>query len=555
MKGNKWLVVLLVLLLFVPSYIAIANYIQVSGSPVSLDKATDLVICDVAGKEYSEKANSEIAALFDKINKNAIKLPTPPDILSGAEYFKVTYAEGKRTTEYRYFFSQNTSAVYYLDPDGVSYLVDEADAAAFLETPYAQSLYDAAYLPVLKNGDNVLLPSSYEWAYNTASGEKALRSTLGEVTEEKVTYKGTSGLEFLFSREPAAFKVTVKSADGELLYDGDYAGLSGAVDTKKHTALVIDATAEWLGTEDMLSSGSAKYSFALNIEAKTEFVLTLSAQNGAADNDYYEFIPGDIAMITGISVADPSKITCTITPALTHGDKEIKPVFYAAGKNVHAFLPTAYDTAAGDYKVVLQYEGISYELDFTVEKKTFKNSVYDIPKATVAATRTAETLATYEKLVAELCGGDFSTAYFDDTTFGTGVSASNTEGYTVKSGYGRYQTISSTDEKFQMEGVEYHLKEGSDIYAVMGGKVLHTTATAYAGTMVAVDHGYGLISWYHNLSEVTVKAGDVVEKGQIIAKSGSTGFTKGGLAYVGLTVFDVPVCAYDFIWGAGILFY
>lgn len=555
MKANKWLIALLIVLLFVPSYVAIANYIRVNGSPVTLDSATDLVISDIAGKEYKESADSEIAKLFERINKNAIKLPTPPDILSGAEYFKVAYTEGRRATEYRYFFSQNTSAVYYLDSDGVSYLVDEADAAAFLETPYAQSLYASAYLPVLKNGDTVLLPASYEWAYNTASGEKANRSTLADVAEQKITYKGNSGLEFLFSREPATFTVTVKSADGELLYDGDYAGLSGAVDTKKHSALVIDAAAEWFGTEEMMSSGSAKYSFMLNIEAKTEFVLTLSASNAEAGNDYIEFIPGDVAMITGISVADPAKVSCTITPALTHGGKEIRPVFYASGKNVHAFLPTAYDTAAGEYKVVLQYEGISYELGFTLEKKSFKNSVYDIPKADVAATRTAETLATYDKLVAEIASGDFSVAYFDDTTFGTGVSKSNTEGYTVKTGYGRHQTISSTDEKFQMEGVEYHLKEGSDVYAVMGGKVLHTTATAYAGTMVAVDHGYGLISWYHNLGEVTVKAGDMVEKGQTIAKSGSTGFTKGGLAYIGLTVFDVPVCAYDFTWGAGILFY
>lgn len=555
MKANKWLIVLLVVLLFIPSYIAIANYISVSGSPVTLDKATDLVISDIAGKEYVEKANSDIAKLFEKINKNATKLSTPPAVLSSAEFFKVTYTEGKRATEYRYFFSQNTSAVYYLDADGVSYMVNEQDAAAFLETPYAQSLYETAYLPELRNGTTVLLPTEYEWAYNTASGEKALRSTLAEVAEQKITYNGKSGLEFLFSREPATFTVSVKSADGELLYEGEYAGLAGAVDTKKHSALVIDAEAEWFGTEDMMSSGTAKYSFMLNVEAKTEFLLTLSAANAEAGNDYIEFIPGDVAMLTGISVSDPSKITCTITPALMHGDKEIYPVFYAADKNVYAFLPTAYDTAAGDYKIVLQYEGISYTLDLTIAKNTFKNSVYEISSAAVAATRTAETLASYDKLVAEITDGDFSQVYFDDSTFGTGVSPSNATGYTVKTGYGRFQTISSTDEKFQMEGVEYHLKEGSDIYAVMHGKVLHTTASAYAGTMVAVDHGYGLISWYHNLSEVTVKAGDIVEKGQVIAKSGATGFTKGGLAYVGLTVFDVPVCAYDFIWGSGIMFY
>lgn len=554
MKTNKLLIALLIVLLFIPSYIGIANYISVSKTPVTSDSATALTIQDIAGKTYTESGDSEIGKLFGEINKNAIKLQTSPDILSSADYFKVTYAEGKRSTEYRYFFSQNTSAVYYVDPDGVSYLVSEADAAAFLATPYAQSLYADAYLPTLTNGENVLTPASYEWAYITADGETALRSTLAETTAQKITYTGKSGLEFNFTREPATFTVSVKSADGELLYDGDYAGLAGAVDTKKNSALVIDATAEWLGTDEHMASGKASYSFLLNIEAKTEFLLALSAENAPAGNDYIPFTPGDVAMITGISVKDPAKVTCTITPALTHGGKEIKPVFYANGKNVYAFLPTAYDTAAGDYKIVLSYEGLSYELALTVAAKKFGTNTYDVPKATADATRTADTLATYAKLVAEIAGGDLSTAYFDDTKFGTGVSESSEKGYSVKAGYGRHQTISSTKEKFQLDGIEYYAKEGLDIYAVMNGKVLHTTATAYAGTMVAVDHGYGLISWYHNLSEVTVKAGDIVTKGDVIAKSGATGFTKGGLAYIGLTVFDVPVCAYDFTWGAGVIF-
>ena len=554
MKKNKLLIVLLIILLFIPTYIAIANYVTVSKKPVTSESATEIVISDIVGQTYTEKSTSEVAKLFETINQNAIKLQSPPDILTGAKYFKVAYTEGRRTTEYRYFFSQNTSAVYYLDPDGVSYMVREEDAAAFLETKYAQSLYDEAYLPTLTNGENILLPSTYDWAYATAGEEKPIRATLSETVDGTVSYIAKSGLEFAFSREPASFRVSVKSVDGELLYDGDYAGLAGAVDTKKHTALTIEATAEWLGSEEHMSSGTANYKFLLNIEAKTEFFLALSGENAPAGNDYLPFEPGDVACITAISVKEPHKISFTAEPTLTHNGQPITPIFHADGNNAYALLPTAYDTAPGEYKITLGYEGINYELSFTLAEKKFGNNVYDVPKATVDATRTAETLATYANLVKEITSGNFGTAYFDDTTFGTGVSQSSDTGYSVKAGYGRNQTIKSTNEKFRMDGIEYYAKDGADIYAVMHGKVLHTTTTAYAGTMVAIDHGYGLISWYHNLGEVTVKTGDIVQKGDVIAKAGSTGFTKGGLVYVALTVYDVPVCAYDFIWGAPIAF-
>ena len=553
MKNNKWLIALLIVLLFVPAYIAVANYISVSSTPVTVDKATELTISDIAGRTYKETTDSSVAKLLDKINKNAIKLSTPPESLASADYFMVTYSEGKRATSYRYFFSLNPTSVYYTDTDGVSYLVAEDDAAAFLETKYAQCLYTEAYLPTLTNGENTLVPAEYEWAYQTVGGTN-IAGTMVDTTDKQVAYTGKNGLEFNFTRNPYTFDLTVKSADGELLYSGDYAGLAGAVDTKKHNVLAISAEASWLGNEQHMSSGKAKYNFLLNIEAATEFFITLSASGAAEGNDYIPFTPGDIAMLSATGIKDVTKITFKCEPALTHGGKEITPVFHLDGTTAYAFLPTAYDTAAGEYSLIFGYEGVNYPLSLKVEAKKFGTNVYDVTKAVASATRTEETLKTFDNLVKEVAAGDFATRYFDETPFGTGVSKSNDTGYSVKAGYGRTQTIKATNEKFVMEGIEYYLKEGSDIYAVNGGKVVLATTTAYAGNVVAVDHGYGLISWYHNLGEISVSVGDLLAKGDTVGKSGSTGFTKGGLAYIGLSVYDVPVCAYDFIWGNGISF-
>jgi murein DD-endopeptidase MepM/ murein hydrolase activator NlpD len=47
------------------------------------------------------------------------------------------------------------------------------------------------------------------------------------------------------------------------------------------------------------------------------------------------------------------------------------------------------------------------------------------------------------------------------------------------------------------------------------------------GNCVVIDHGYGLQSLYGHLSEIGVKEGDAVQRGQVIGKSGQTGLAGG----------------------------
>ncbi|AIT26822.1 peptidase M23 family protein [Bordetella holmesii 44057] len=47
------------------------------------------------------------------------------------------------------------------------------------------------------------------------------------------------------------------------------------------------------------------------------------------------------------------------------------------------------------------------------------------------------------------------------------------------------------------------------------------------GNMVEIDHGNGLITRYAHASRLLVKAGDVVERGQEVARVGSSGRSTG----------------------------
>ena len=45
--------------------------------------------------------------------------------------------------------------------------------------------------------------------------------------------------------------------------------------------------------------------------------------------------------------------------------------------------------------------------------------------------------------------------------------------------------------------------------------------------MIVIDHGYGFVTRYGHLSKIDVKRGQLVSRGEVIAKMGSTGYSTG----------------------------
>ena len=538
---NKALAVVLLLLMFIPTYIGVYSYIHTNRTPVTPQNASGIVLSDPTGKSYEISAKSDFAALLTAINTTSTPLSSLPEALNGADYYKVTFKAGKQETEYRYYFSQNTSTAYFSAQNGDAYLIGEENAAAFLDSEYAQSLYPEAFMPKLQNGDNVILATSYSWAYaKDAEGKEVAASTLAD-TAEDASYISRAGLSLRFDRAPANFDVTVKTPEGEILYSGAYSDLRDEVDVNRNNTLVIDAAADWIGNSEHLSSGKAAYHFTLTIEAQTAFSVNLESVQ-----------PGGLLTVLATNITDPEKIGFSSEPKLAHEGKDIVPRFYADGNACYALLPTTYETAPGEYTLNFTYEGVTYPVQLTVAEKNFKTQAYDISKAVADAKRNATTLAAFDKIKEEIFAGDFSTRYFEGV-FTTGILE---EGYTgtVMTGYGLHRRITAqNDDEYRNPGVDFYAKDGSTVIAMNAGRVVYSGAADYPGVFVVIDHGYGLLSWYCNLQKVTVNVGDIVAAGDKIATSGSTGFTKGSAIHTELTVFGVPVCPYD-LWETPLYF-
>ena len=76
-------------------------------------------------------------------------------------------------------------------------------------------------------------------------------------------------------------------------------------------------------------------------------------------------------------------------------------------------------------------------------------------------------------------------------------------------------------------GVDIASPMGSPIFAMADGVVTWAGPRAGYGNMVEINHGQGLSTRYGHASAVTVKVGDVVSRGDEIAKVGSTGRSTG----------------------------
>lgn len=80
---------------------------------------------------------------------------------------------------------------------------------------------------------------------------------------------------------------------------------------------------------------------------------------------------------------------------------------------------------------------------------------------------------------------------------------------------------------------------GTPVAAAARGRVVLADALYTNGNSVMLDHGLGIFTSYNHLSEINVALGDIVEQGQIVGLTGSTGVSTGPHLHYTMWVGDV----------------
>ena len=144
--NHKLKAFIFILLLFIPTYLAVASYIGSQDASIEDSRAVvRMSILDPDGGTYvftpnseeedAEQQNKEAAAeiaFLTSLNKNAVEQEAMPDAIADSRTFTVTYEGFNRSSVYEYYFTDDPGAAFFRDPDGVIYKITSEDAPSFL---------------------------------------------------------------------------------------------------------------------------------------------------------------------------------------------------------------------------------------------------------------------------------------------------------------------------------------------------------------------------------------------------------------------------------------
>jgi hypothetical protein len=100
-------------------------------------------------------------------------------------------------------------------------------------------------------------------------------------------------------------------------------------------------------------------------------------------------------------------------------------------------------------------------------------------------------------------------------------------------------------------GIDLASVARSPVPASNNGKIAFTGYMGIYGKTVVIDHGFGLFSTYSHLSAIDVKKGQMVSKGDVVGRTGSTGLAGGDHLHFGIMVHNTfvnPVEWWDATW-------
>jgi murein DD-endopeptidase MepM/ murein hydrolase activator NlpD len=97
------------------------------------------------------------------------------------------------------------------------------------------------------------------------------------------------------------------------------------------------------------------------------------------------------------------------------------------------------------------------------------------------------------------------------------------------------------EERNPHSGLDFAVPAGTPIKAPAAGKVILTGNYFFNGNTVFVDHGQGFISMFCHMSKIDVKVGDLVPRGGVVGKVGSTGRATGPHMHWNVSLNDARV--------------
>lgn len=517
------LVVLCIVILFIPTYIAIA-YFSISSASSGSNRYLLDITAHTGKLIYVDPTESDsVAAAVLKMNSKLTQTENVDTSILPEKYYDIKVNDNGTVSKYRYYFSiDENKATLVTDANGRFYSLSFKDTKAFLSKECAYMFYESAQFPTLSiSGGSDIFPKQGEWRYRAVNGTLIDAPVVTSKTD-KDSYAMSGHNKLSFSIAPDKCLIKVFRDGDELLRVSDLDDIP--YDTLDSASLSFVITAEW--TSDSFR-GSAEYRFSTVIGQAPEFFINTNTIQS-----------GEFFAVTATNVSAPQKIEFSSMP-----DIHFDPVFFADGELVYALIPIDKELSAPmDYTFTFKYGDSVSEICVSVtERSIITHENYN--SRVIGVSRSEENLAEYRDLLSEI-----GSKYEEHRYFGSERFINYEEYYTGVSqiilGYGHKRVPNNGDAAYRLDGVDFEMFDGYDVPAIAAGKVVYSGSSALLGNFIVVDHGLGLKTWYCNLGNTLSAVGEIVAKGEVIGKAGKTGYTLNTGVYLITTVMDVPVSPY-----------
>lgn len=182
-----------------------------------------------------------------------------------------------------------------------------------------------------------------------------------------------------------------------------------------------------------------------------------------------------------------------------------------SGAGYFTYLPIPRDMKAGEYTI--------FGKKLTVKAKKFDTQYLQVTQEMESMKQDTQRILADQKKI-DLARSKSAPEFLFTSSFVQPVEGVLTTPY----GYTRYvnNKLDSTHN-----AIDLAAKTGTPIKATNDGIVVLSELLYLTGNAIYIDHGMGLFSQYAHMSELKVKVGDHVKKGDIIGLVGTTGFSTG----------------------------
>ena len=214
--------------------------------------------------------------------------------------------------------------------------------------------------------------------------------------------------------------------------------------------------------------------------------------------------------------------------------KRIPLILNSSGKFYEALLGVDLDTKLAKYQIKVRgqdkggkgFFGVS---SLEVKKASFKTQTLSLPSSMVDLDpKTLERVNGETKRLEDL----FQRVRKEKLWKGRFLQPVQGE---ISTPFGIRRVI-NRQNKSPHSGVDLRAEEGAPVLASNAGSVVIVDDLFFSGKSVILDHGQGIYSMYFHLSEILVREGERISKGDVLGQVGSTGRSTGPHLHWGLRV-------------------